>query len=242
MADQRIEKWRRWLDKPIKNGVITLHHHRQIWREIGDIIKENGNLPDSVFWQYHRDLYGITQAIAIRRQADLHPDVASLAKLLAEVRDDPERVTPAFWLSLWDDPADAAFARRQWDKNYGGEVGDHLDPAIPAADYEELMVAATSAKDYVDKHVAHADQRPVAAGTTVTLAQIDNTIDVLGKLFRRYYALFTAADMYTLEPIIQHDWKAVFRVQWLPDKELPEPVRLAMEERDKRRAESGESD
>lgn len=51
------------------------------------------------------------------------------------------------------------------------------------------MVAATSAKDYVDKHVAHADQRPVAAGTSVTLAQIDNTIDVLGKLFRRYYAL-----------------------------------------------------
>ncbi|MGZ3392393.1 MAG: hypothetical protein ACXVCF_22770, partial [Isosphaeraceae bacterium] len=162
MADQRIEKWKRWLEKPIKNGVITLYHHRQIWREVGAIIKENGNLPDSVFWQYHRDLYAITQAIAIRRQADLHPDVASLAKLLVEVRDNPEPVTPAFWLSLWDDPDDEMFAKRQWDKDYGGEVGDHLDPAMPAADYEELMEAGASVKNYVDKHVAHADQRPVA--------------------------------------------------------------------------------
>ncbi len=227
MADQRIEKWQRWLDKPIKNGVITLHHHRQIWREIGDIIKENGNLPDSVFWQYHRDLYGITQAIAIRRQADLHPDVASLAKLLMELRDNPERVTPALWLNLWDGPDDAAYARRQWDKEYGGEVGNHLDPAMPAADYGELIAAAASVKDCVDKHVAHADQRPVAADATVTFEQIDSAIDVLGKLFRRYYALFTAADMYTLEPIIQHDWKAIFRVQWLPDRVMPESMRLA---------------
>jgi hypothetical protein len=242
MTDQRIEKWCRWLDKPIKSGVITLHHHRQIWREIGDIIKKNGNLPDSVFWQYHRDLYGITQAIGIRRQADLHPDVASLAKLLVEVRDNPDQVTPAFWLSLWEDQDDAAYARRQWDKNYGGDVGDHLDPAMPAADYKELTAAAASAKDYVDKHVAHADQRPVAAGASVTFAQIDGAIDVLGRLFRRYYALFTAADMYTLEPIIQHDWKAIFRVQWLPDLELPEHLRLAIEERERRTTESGESD
>ncbi len=237
MADQRIEKWKHWLNKPIKNGVITLHHHRQIWREIGNIIKENGHLPDSVFWQYHRDLYGITQAIAIRRQADTHKDVASLAKLLVEVRENPEPVTRAFRLSLWDDPDDAAYARRQWDTDYGGEVGDHLDPAMPAADYKELMAAAASVKDYVDKHVAHADQRPVAAGATMTFAQIDDAIDVLGRLFRRYYALFTAADI-KLEPIIQHDWKAVFRVQWLPDLELPEQMRRAKEEMEKRSRES----
>ena len=61
--------------------------------------------------------------------------------------------------------------------------------------------------------MAHADQRPVAVGASVTFGQIDDAIDVLGKLFRRDYGLFTAADMYTLEPIIQHDWKAVFRVR-----------------------------
>lgn len=241
MADQRIEKWQRWLEKPIKNGVLTLHHHRQIWREIGAIVKENGNLPASVFWQYHRDLYGITQAIAIRRQADLHQDVASLARLLSEVRDTSKLVTPAFWLSLWDNPDDELFAKQQWNKNYGGEVGDHLDPAMPAADYQELMAAAASVKDYVDRHVAHADQRPVAADASVTFAQIDDAIDVIGRLFKRYYSLFTAAEMATLEPIIQHDWKAVFRVQWLPEPELPEPVRLAMEEREKRREQSSES-
>jgi hypothetical protein len=40
--------------------------------------------------------------------------------------------------------------------------------------------------------------------------------------------------------VLQHDWEAVFRVQWLPDRELPEPVRLAMEAQVKREEEGGQ--
>jgi hypothetical protein len=81
MADERIEKWTRWIDGPIK-GVITMYHHRQIWRGLTRVIEENGTLPPSAFWQHYFDVYPETQASAVRRQADVSRGVASLAKLL----------------------------------------------------------------------------------------------------------------------------------------------------------------
>ena len=45
--DQRVAKWKRWIDGPIKASVITMHHHRQIWRGLAEVIKKNGALPPS---------------------------------------------------------------------------------------------------------------------------------------------------------------------------------------------------
>jgi hypothetical protein len=39
--------------------------------------------------------------------------------------------------------------------------------------------------------------------------------DVIGGIFARYSSLFTAAGYVTLVPVIQHDWKAVFREPWI---------------------------
>jgi hypothetical protein len=71
--------------------------------------------------------------MAVRRQADLHPDVASLAKLLSEVSEDVKALTPEWWIGLWDihDDDERAYARGQWNEEFGGQVGVHLDPAIP---------------------------------------------------------------------------------------------------------------
>jgi hypothetical protein len=133
MADQRIEKWTRWIDGTIKSNVLTMHLHRDTWRETSKILEDNGTLPDSYWWEFMRDTYGHTQAVAVRRQADTHRDAASLGKLIEEVRDDAARITREFWLGLWDPDGaiDALFAERGWADEYGGSVGLHLDPAIP---------------------------------------------------------------------------------------------------------------
>ena len=212
--DERVEKWTKWIDGPIKNGVIAVHFHRYIWREIGRIIEEHGDLPDSAFWQYHRDLYAVSQAVAVRRQADLHRDTASLARLLVEIRDDPQET----YARVLDSPLGSrirAICTASMGLDDGGRTGDHLDPAIPAADLERLLSAAANVKDYVDKHVAHADQRPVAAEASLTFGDLNDAIDVIGKLFQGYYTLFTAAAMTDLEPIMQHDWLAPFRIPWI---------------------------
>lgn len=106
-------------------------------------------------------------------------------------------------------------AEGQWAENYGGSVGSHLDPAIPAADFDALTAAAAEVKNWVDRHVAHADASAVPASVTLTLQDIHDPIDVIGELFRRYYTLFTAADMPDLVPLLPPTWKAVFVEPWI---------------------------
>jgi hypothetical protein len=161
MSSQRVAKWKRWMDGPIKASVITMNHHRQIWRGLAEIIEAHGSLPPSAYWEHYFDVYAETQAMAVRRQADTHPDVASLGRLLAEVSDDVKNLTPEWWIGLWaikeGDDLERAFARRQWDDEFGGSVGDHLDPAIPATDLARLTEGSEAVKRHVDKHIAHSE-------------------------------------------------------------------------------------
>jgi hypothetical protein len=227
---QRIEKWRRWIDGPIKASVITMNHHRQIWNGLGEVLRANPSLPESAWWEHYFNVYAETQAMAVRRQADLHRDAASLAKLVSEVREDVEQLTPEWWIGLWDidtgDTIEEAFARRQWDDEFGGEVGVHLDPAIPEGDLRRLISESESVRKHVDKHIAHSEdpgaepKDPGAASETPpTLSEVHDAVDVIGEVFRRYYSLFEAAGMMSLEPAIQHDWLAPFRVPWIPSNE-----------------------
>jgi hypothetical protein len=216
MTDQRIEKWTRWINGTINNNVLTMHLQRDAWRKVSQILEANGQLPDSYWWEFMRDTYATTQAIAVRRQADTHRDAASLGKLIEEMRDDATRVTRSFWIGLWrspDDPIDRRVAERAWADTYGGATGTHLDPAIPTADLAALTAAAANVKDYVDQHLAHADSVPTTV--TLTLSDVHDAIDVIGELFRKYYTLLTAASYVDLVPIIQHDWLAAFRQPWI---------------------------
>jgi hypothetical protein len=222
----------RWMDGPIKASVITMNHHRQIWRGIEEIIRDHGSLPASAYWEHYFDIYAETQAMAVRRQADTHRGVASLAMILTEVISDPKQLTPEWWVGLWNieegDDYERGYARRQWDENYGGQVGVYLDPAIPQADLDRLIVGSAALKDHVDKHIAHSEDpgpRPKDPGLTrpepLKLNEIHDAIDVIGEIFRRYYTLFSASDMVFLEPVIQHAWLAPFREPWIMPNRTP---------------------
>ena len=232
MADQRIEKWTRWIDGSIKNNVLAMHLHRDAWREVAAILEQNPGLPESYWWEFMLDTYATTQAVAVRRQADRDPQTASLRNLCAELADDASRITRDFWLGLWQEPEDQfmrMLAERQWAENFGGGVGDHLDPDLPTADLERLVEAAGSIKDFVDRHIAHSQSSAVPANVTLQVRDLHNAIDVIGEVFQRYYSLLTASSMVVLVPVIQHDWKAIFRQPWMATgattREPPKPSR-----------------
>jgi hypothetical protein len=216
MADQRIEKWTCRCDGPIKNSVFAMHLQRFAWNEVGAILDANGQLPDSYWWEFMRDTYATTQAVAVRRQADTDPRAASLAKLIEEIRDDPSRMTRAHWLDHWKAgvPIARAIGEASWNTNFAGAVGTHLDPAIPAADFDALQAAASRVKKYVDRHVAHSDGRPSSVAVTATLTEVHEAIDVIGGLFQRYFNLLTGNSTQVV-PVIPHDWKVVFRQPWI---------------------------
>jgi hypothetical protein len=242
MTDPRIVKWRRWFDKGITNDVYTMHLQRFAWKRMEEIVNANQELhgTESYMWEFLFSTYAQTQAVSVRRQADADRQAASLGRLICEVGETPTLLTQEWWIGLWDDddgndPHLRKLAESAWSDQFGGEGGAHLDPAIPEADLTELREGSQKVKDYVDRNVAHLDARTIPAedgppteeppdaptrkGSDLTLNEVHDAIDLIGRLFRKYGNLLTAASWVDLTPTIQNDWEAVFRLPWIDGKD-----------------------
>jgi hypothetical protein len=212
-SDSRVEKWTRWLEERIRSEVITMHWHRAVYREVGEIVRENANLPPSGFFTFLASAYGTTQAVAVRRQGEVNPRVVSLGTLLDEVANDPVRLTREWYLSMRD-ADDARHASRDFDY-WAGEDGEHVQPERVRADLATLETAVRPIRGYVDQHLAHSDQRP--RPDLPTFDALHSAIDTLGGVFNKYSGLIRASSWATLEPVAQDDWLGIFRVPWIPE-------------------------
>lgn len=233
MTDQRIDRWNAWIDGKIKDNVLTMHLQRDAYMKVSRILESNRDLPDSYWWELMVETYITTQAMAVRRQADRDRRVASLARLIMQVRDKPSAITREYWIGQWrDDPDDGPWiareAERGWAEQYAGDVGDHLDPAIPTADYDRLQTESAKVTRFVNEHVAHshdalrrsdakhaAQVENVSADAALSAKEVHEVVDVIGELFKKYFNLLTASSYAFLVPVLQHDWLAAFRVPWM---------------------------
>jgi hypothetical protein len=209
--DSRVEKWRRWL-KRIDNEILSMHAHQDMYREVGKIVSDHGSLPASHFFDYLAAWYGTTQAAAVRRQADIDPRVVSLARLLKEIAGDAGRLTREWFLAHYA-ALDERHGVQGWNERFGGDIGEHLDPKIVEDDLSSLRAAADRVSSYVDKHVAHADQKPLK--DPITFEDLNDAIDGISEYFRKYTLLLTQSSWATLVPVPQYDWKAIFREPWI---------------------------
>jgi len=197
-----------------------MHSHRAVFQKVIEIADANEQLPESLFWGYFQDTYAVTQGAAVRRQGEVSPRVGSLAKLIAEIAEDAEKLSWQFWVGLWEEdprPEIHGLREREADRaftdQFAPDGGNHLDPAIPAADLATLERTAEIVTRYVNRHVAHSDIDP--APVLPKFSDLDTAIDVVGELFTKYGNLLTASTFVTLVPEPQHDWLAIFRVPWI---------------------------
>lgn len=211
--DSRVEKWKRWIENPIRAEVLGMNNHRAMYQEVGRIVTEHGALPPSHFFDFLADTYAATQAIAVRRQAEVDPRVISLGVLLHEIADNPERLSRERFLSHYDSIARRKWGEPVWTEKFGGEVGHHVDPDVVKADLGELGRGTARTKDLVDKHLAHADRKPLA--NPPTFADLHGAIDSINAQFEKYVLLLTVSTYETLVPVPQYDWLAVFRQPWI---------------------------
>jgi hypothetical protein len=116
------------------------------------------------------------------------------------------------------------------DGEFAGDIGEHLDPAIPAADLVALQDGSERVTRYVDRNVAHLDARtvprtsgrpagetpeaPERAATDLKLDEVHEAVDLVGRKFIKFSGLLTAAAWVDLTPVIQHDWERIFEVPW----------------------------
>jgi hypothetical protein len=224
-VDPRIEDWTARIDGAIKAEVLRMHHHLSTWQRVSALLADNPDLPDSYWWEFMFETYSMTQASAVRRQADSRRDVNSLMRLIMDVRKGATVVTRAWWIdTLWkpSHEMERFEADRQWREYFGGAAGDHLDPEIPKGDVRDLKEAAAKVKDYVDAHVAHTSAAPVDPKVTLQLSDVHEAMETVDRLFRRYHGLFTCSTFITTTPVEQDDFDAVFRVPWARPGYRPE--------------------
>jgi len=217
LTDERVARWKGWIEGPIHNDIIGMHDKRQIWRDVIGMVEANpevANTP-SAFWDWMRETYSTSQAIAIRRQADRDYRACSLTRLIEQMRDDAPSLTRAYFLSLWDVKEDPLLMRRAedaFDALAGG--GDHLDPEVPRSDLARLRSEAGEMTRYVNEHVAHDMAEPTMVQLP-TFNDMHDAIDALGTMLRKYSNLLTAGTYITLEPTVQEHWMAIFRQPWI---------------------------
>jgi hypothetical protein len=212
--DSKVESWQDDMGR-IAAEIVGLYFARNVHRALNEIIAENDDLPPSVFYSYLHTTYANTQTIAIRRQLDTRgDDHVSLARLMKEIEAEPERLTRERFLQTH------AFGfpprtSEDWDRNFAGDTGDHVDPVIVAADRADLDAATTPHKLWANLRVAHADKRRIKPEERATFANLDNAIETIGRLFRKYDLLLRGETIVILEWDVKPEIVALFSMPWI---------------------------
>lgn len=214
IEDALYEKWKGWVEK-VYNETVTLFSYRSFYRGVSEMTQNNSNIPASSFFDALGSWYATTQSIAVRRQTDLDNNAVSVARLLSNMAANPNVLTRSRFTALFDDEGHwQRKANGEYDK-YAGDGADTITVDRYQADLDEFLKVAQPIKDYVDRMVAHTDQRELT--DLPTYEDLNGAIDLLEWLLNKYMVLLTATGVPSADPVHQADWKAAFRVAWLQE-------------------------
>lgn len=158
--------------------------------------------------------YTVNQSVGIRRQLDQGDDVATLARLLASIQKHPAVMSRERYIAHHGKNLPPNHIDHEEFDRFAGAGGPHVDPKIVEADLVELAAVAGPVKKYVNKHLAHFDDKH--PGVTATYGDLDASLDRLEALLEKYLQLFRCECHLSIVPTFQYDWQSVFRVPWLP--------------------------
>ena len=206
------QRWRGWLDT-IKQDITTVYFWRATWLAVGEMLSANPQVPPSHFFAYMSNTYGTSQALAVRRLADPHRRVVSLATLIKDLRKHASEVTSEWWVALQPNADIRDFGP------FEDPGTNHFDPDIASADLVRLGDAVAQVKKYVDQHLAHHDQDPTKE--IPSFGEIHAALDSLGDVFRKYHLLLTGASWPFMVPVPKPGWYRPFTVPWLPPGSQP---------------------
>jgi hypothetical protein len=155
-------------------------------------------------------------AVGVRRQAKDNDKSVSLKRFLLEVKRYPELVSREHYLSLYagTEASHVERGHRDFDR-VAGQGHAHIPAALVEDQLRQLCQAVDAIEHYVDRRIAHYDQRGVARPTP-TLADLTAALQILERIVILYWRLLKGPVMTTLMPAIQVDWQNIFRFSWIP--------------------------
>ena len=214
MKDKFI-KWEKWIDVIYKE-IIELSSARYIFNEVQEIIKSNESIQKpSAFYNFLANSYVAWTLSSIRRQVKIHKDSISLAALLKEMYEFPELITRERYIKHYKDSnLEDILGNLDFDR-ITGKDRTFLDPQIPFNDWQNLKYVTSVCEKYSDYRISHYDKRKV--NYIPTFKDLNNCIDLLEELLKKYYLIFKATAIAYLPPIFQYDWKVIFTEKWMKE-------------------------
>lgn len=213
MSVNLLDNWTGWLEV-IRDEIRQLLTYQDIFWSVQEIVKKNKRIQKpSMFFQYLGDTYVTYAVIGIRRQVKRDRDSISFAKLLDAIAINPKQLSREYFKNLYKGfNAEILNADRTFDE-FSGIGKDHICPKMVRSDFDKLMSTAKKVETFADKRVAHHDKQ--GPEIIPTFADADECIQLLDKLYVKYYKVFYAVGMKTLLPTYQYNWKEIFTVPWI---------------------------
>lgn len=225
MNPQKLEKWKCWLgdanlDGSIAHELANLAVIREIYSGLKQMVGNNNNLQKhSAFYSVTQITYSHSALMYIRRQVRRDANSKSLILLADDILKNSDQITKECYSNLWvinkvDEEHEQwkRLGEREFVKHFGGAIGDCLDPHIIEQDIQQLVKISDDSSGFIDRRLAHLDRR---GPTNIPMySEIESWCDDLNEILRKYMLLIRATD-YKVEPILEHDWKSIFRTAWL---------------------------
>lgn len=211
--EELYQKWDKWIDE-LGDQIINLFLQRRIYDGVREVVRNNSRIHEpSDFFFWLSVWYSSSMAVAIRRQADNREDSISYRRLLEGIKDHPAIISRTrFKQKFVDGNYQEFLADRNFDC-YAGAGREHIDPEAMKKEIDELEAKTASIKHYVNKRVAHHDKKEFKE--IPRYSDLDDAIDCLARLHRRYYEIFRCYEFGDFLPPFGYDWKSVFHYPWL---------------------------
>lgn len=210
----------KWLEV-IRRDVQGVRVDDHTFWEVQDMFQKNARLRDtpSHFNQWMAFNFTQSAAVRIRRLVDRDRSTISLRRFLDEIKEFPEllsrdavmRQYRAANTSLPVTILDQ-MAEREYDRSIGIGV-DTPPPEMIAGEIAKLEQATSSIKRFVDRRIAHYDQRELSEDVP-KLKNIDTCLTLFFEIIRKYGRLLNGRDYPQELPVILDDWKAIFKFAW----------------------------
>ncbi len=181
----KVEKWGVWLDV-IGSQIKNMLIKQDTHNTILQIIKSNEALQQhNLFYDHLFHTYMAYISVALRRQIKNQSNSISLYGLLFDM------------------------------SNNKRDIPEHKFISVdPDGDMKIIKEASIVIEDYVDKRIAHTDNRPLKQLPSPN--QIDDCIFMFKKIHRRYNSVINNIDV-DLMPAI-YDWTGIFKIPWVQEK------------------------
>jgi len=222
-TDAEVMEVRDWLEM-LAGQVRQMRMDQHIFHEVQEIIATNTELhKPSHFYTWLQDMYVAAIAMAIRRQLDDDARTMSFYRFLKRLKGDPSSVSRRRYRALYSDDNSFVMQLKTTGllEQYVNDAYDELvgaGKAQPLADDIELEIVelrqvADRFVGFANQVVAHDDR--TKPSDLPTFGEVDDVISYMEKLLQRYIQLLEATHA-AMDLNFQYDWKAIFRVAWLP--------------------------